>query len=98
MKAIAFAVIALCVASTAQAQSPRRFDRIDSDHDGRISLQEFESAMGNRLMKGKGRFAEKFRALDPEQQATALQRRFHKLDKDHKGYLIPGDFPRRHQG
>jgi len=96
MRAVAIAVIALCVASTAHAQSAKRFDRADANHDGRISLQEYEAFAGNRMMRAKGPHAEKFRSLDPEQQASVLQRRFRKLDHGGKGYLVPEDLPQRH--
>lgn len=98
MRTLLLAGALFCVASAAQAQTDKRFDRADSNHDGRISLQEYESFAGNRMMKAKGKHAQKFRTLDPEQQAALLERRFHKLDRDHKGFLVPADLPRRRQG
>lgn len=96
-RALALSVLFLGLATAAHAQTDKRFERADANHDGRVSLQEYENFTGNRLMKAKGPWAQKFQALDPEQQATVLERRFHKLDKDHKGYLVPEDF-QRHQG
>ena len=91
------AALSLGLSATAHAQSDKRFERADTDHDGRVTLQEYEHFVGHRLMKAKGKWAQKFQSLDPEQQATLLQRRFHRLDKQHKGYLVPEDF-QRHQG
>ncbi|HZP99652.1 MAG TPA: EF-hand domain-containing protein [Reyranella sp.] len=96
MRALVVAGLLLGVASAAQAQD-RRFDRIDANHDGRISLQEYENYAGSRLMKAKGPHAQKFRSLDPEQQTAVLQHRFQRLDKEHKGFLVPADL-QRHQG
>lgn len=102
MKSIVFAAVALClatpVAHAQSAQSAKRFDRADANHDGRLSLQEYETFTGDRLMKAKGKFGQKFRSLDPEQQAAVLEKRFHKLDKDNKGFLVPADLPGRHDG
>ena len=97
MRALAIAGLLICAASAANAQSAKTFGRADVDHDGRLSLEEYETFAGNRLMKAKGPHGQKFRSLDPEQQAAVLQKRFQKLDKDHKGYLVPADL-QRHQG
>ncbi len=94
---LALSVLFLGLASAAHAQTDKRFERADVDHDGRVTLQDYESYVGTRLMEAKGPRAQRFRSLDPEQQATVLERRFHRLDKDHKGYLVPEDFA-RHQG
>ncbi len=94
---LALSVLFLGLASATHAQTDKRVERADADHNGRVTLQEYENFVGDRLMKAKGPQAQRFRSLDPEQQATILERRFHKLDKDHKGYLVPGDF-QRHQG
>jgi hypothetical protein len=96
VKSLTVAGLLLCAASAASAQSANRFDRADVNHDGRLSLQEYESFAGNQLMEAKGPRAQRFRSLDPRQQAAVLQERFQKLDKDHKGYLVPADLQRHH--
>ncbi len=97
-KALIVAGLFLCIVSAAYAQPDKRFERADADHDGRVTLQEYETFAGNRLMRAKGPHAQKFRSLAPEQQAAVLQKRFHKLDREHKGYLTPEDFPVRQHG
>ena len=104
MRAIVFGAVALCLAAPAVQAQPappqqsKRFARADADHDGRVNLQEFQNFAGDRLMKAKGKFGQKFRSLDPEQQAALLEKRFHKLDRDNKGFLLPADLHGRHDG
>ena len=98
LRAIALATVAtLAVAATAQAQpgSDKRFTRADINRDGRVSFQEYESFVSNRMARAKGPRAQKFQALNPEQQVMVLQKRFQKLDHGHKGYLEPADWQGR---
>ncbi len=98
---IAFALaLAVAIASLplAHAEAASRFDKVDANHDGRVTLQEFEAFTGNRLMAGNGKAAQKFKQLGPDQQADWLQRRFQKLDRDHKGYLSREDFGAARRG
>ena len=97
-KALIVTGLFLCIVSAAYAQPDKRFERADANHDGRVTLQEYQTFVGNRLRKAKGPRAEKFRSLDPEQQAAVLQKRFQKLDREHKGYLSPEDFESRRHG
>jgi hypothetical protein len=87
-----------CMATTAEAQSAGRFAKADVNHDGRVTLREYESFVGARLSRAKGPKAERFRQLDPEKQAALLQRRFERLDRGHKGYLEPADWQPHSQG
>jgi Ca2+-binding EF-hand superfamily protein len=89
--ALAFAA-AIASLPLAHAEAASRFDKADANHDGRVTLQEFEAFAGNRLMAGTGKAAQKFKQLGPDQQASVLQRRFQKLDKARKGYLTREDF------
>jgi Ca2+-binding EF-hand superfamily protein len=70
----------------------KRFDRADINRDGRITLQEFGSFTTQQMANGKGKNAEKFRQLSPDQQANRIQRRFERLDEGRKGYLTRADF------
>ena len=91
----ALASVSLAAAAQAQPGSDKRFTRADVNHDGRVTFQEFESFVGNRMLKARGQRAQKFQALDPEQQVMLLQKRFQKLDRGHKGYLEPADWQGR---
>lgn len=68
----------------AQAQA---YCAADINHDGRVTLEEFESWARNRLMAANGARAQRFKELTPQRQATALQHRFEKLDITHHGFL-----------
>ena len=87
--------IVFVVATGASAQAVDRFARMDLDQDGKITLQEFETVVGNQFRQGKGRKAEFFRSLSPEKQAAILQKRFQRLDRGNKGYLVPDDLPQQ---
>ena len=93
---LAIATLAACAAlaatAPAQAQAKGNFDDADSNKDGHVSLQEFETYATQRLMAGTGRLAKRFQKLSPEQQSARLERRFQKLDRDHKGYLDKNDW------
>ena len=91
------AVLGLLCACTGHAQmrggAPRgNFDDADANHDGRVSLQEFEDYATKRLAAANGRMAERFKQLSPQEQADRLQKRFNKLDHGQKGYLDRNDW------
>ena len=70
------------------------FAAADVNHDGQVSLQEFESYETQRLMQAHGMLAQRFQQLSPQQQQAALQKRFNKLDSGAKGYLNQNDWNR----
>lgn len=92
-KKLILATAILSVASVAHAQGGSRFAKADANHDGRVTLREYENFVGSRLSKAQNPRAERFRQLDPERQASVLQKRFQKLDRGQKGYLVPADWP-----
>lgn len=92
-KKLILAAAILSIASVAHAQGGGRFAKADGNNDGRVTLREYESFVGNRLSKAQNPRAERFRQLDPERQASMLQKRFQKLDRGQKGYLVPTDWP-----
>ena len=85
-------VILLAGTRAAHSQARASFDEADVNHDGRVTLQEFETYATNRLMAATGRVAQKFKHLSPQDQEARLQRRFEKADKGHKGYLDRTDW------
>jgi Ca2+-binding EF-hand superfamily protein len=84
--------VTLLSASIAEAQVKGNFDDADTNHDGRVTLQEYQTYTTNRLMQANGPRAQKFKELSPEEQAARLQQRFNTLDKGHKGYLDRADW------
>ncbi len=90
--------ILLLAATSAQAQPPDRFARADANHDGRVTFREYAAFVETQLARANGPKAQRFRSLDPEKQAALLQRRFDRLDRDHKGYLEPADWQARRRG
>ena len=91
MAILAAAVVVIGV-PVAQAQMKGNFDAADINHDGRVTLQEYEAYATNRLMAANGRLAQKFKQMSPQQQAARLQQRFEKLDHGHKGYVDRNDW------
>lgn len=84
--------LAIVAAPVAQARMAGNFDDADANHDGRVTLQEFEAYVTKRLASSSGRLAERFRELSPQQQAERLQQRFMKRDHGDKGYLDRDDW------
>lgn len=76
----------------ARAGASDTFDLADTNHDGRVTLQEFEAYVTQRLQHGQGPRARRFRRLSPEAQRTRLERFFAQLDRGHKGYLDRSDW------
>ena len=87
-------MLGLIGAGAAYAQMKGNFDDADANHDGRITLQEFEAFASNRLMAGNGPRAQRFKELAPQDQDARLQARFQKLDRGGKGYLDRSDWSR----
>jgi Ca2+-binding EF-hand superfamily protein len=85
-------MVALAGTPAAAAQLKGNFDVADANHDGRVTLQEYEAYATSRLMAANGRMAQKFRQLSPQEQAARLQQRFAKMDSAHKGYLDRNDW------
>jgi hypothetical protein len=94
-KALSMAALVLAAVLTgtplAQARVHGNFDDA-TNHDGRVTLQEYETYVTNRLKSANGPRAERFRQLSPQEQAARLQQRFESLDKGHKGYLDRNDW------
>jgi Ca2+-binding EF-hand superfamily protein len=85
-------MIVLAGATLAHARMRGDFDAADANHDGRVTLQEYQSYATSRLMDANGRIAKRFKRLPPEEQAERLQQRFEKADHGHKGYLDRKDW------
>ncbi len=84
--------IGLLGACGAYAQAKGNFDEADANHDGKVTLQEYQTYATQRLNASDGRLARRFKKLSPEDQSQRLQKRFNKLDHDHKGYLDRKDW------
>ncbi len=87
------ALAVLAGAPVACAQMRGNFDAVDTNHDGHVSLQEFDTYVTNRLMAAHGVRAERFKQLSQQEQMARLQQRFAQLDRAHKGYLDRNDWP-----
>jgi MipA family protein len=89
--ALALAMMSLATAAAA-AQSIGNFDDADTNHDGRVTFQEFAAYATKRLTSATGPKAQKFKQLSPAEQTSILQQRFARLDQGHKGYLDRSDW------
>lgn len=93
LKLAALAIVAAVAGMPgAQAQVKGNFDEADVNHDGHVTLQEYEAYITNRLMNANGRRAQRFQQMTPQERDAALQRRFERLDRGHKGYLDRDDW------
>lgn len=90
--ALAVAGAVLSGSGPAMAQMKGNFAAADANHDGRVTLLEFQAYATNRLMAVNGPRAQRFKQLSPQDQAARLQRRFERMDVGHKGYLVPSDW------
>jgi len=84
---LALTTVISCAALAAEGVTPRpSFDAADTNHDGRVSLEEFQSSMQKFLEK---RAAEGGRARlrSPEQRTKGIQRVFARLDSNGDGTL-----------
>jgi Ca2+-binding EF-hand superfamily protein len=91
MAALAVLAAFACVPD-AGARMRGDFDAADANHDGKVTLQEYQSYATGRLMEANGRLAQKFKQLSPQEQAARIQQRFEKADHGHKGYLDHQDW------
>ncbi len=85
-------IIALASPLLAQAQMKGKFDDADVNHDGRVTLQEYQAYVTQRLTVRNGPVAQQFKQLSPQEQAARLQQRFETIDSGHKGYLSRSDW------
>ena len=78
------------------------FNKIDTNHDGNISLQEWDAYMTKYLAKQRAEFDETFKAADTNHdgklsrsEAAAanplLSKYFAQIDTNHDGYLTPDE-------
>ena len=89
---IAIAALTCLTFAVAQAQMKGDFDTADSDHNGRVTFEEFAAYATQQLANANGRRAQKFEQLSADQQSTVLRKRFDKADRNHKGYLDRNDW------
>ncbi|MHB8814492.1 MAG: MipA/OmpV family protein [Steroidobacteraceae bacterium] len=92
LAALVVLAVTLWWAPPARAGAPDTFDPADTNHDGRVTLEEFEAFVTQRLKQGQGPAARKFRQLSPAAQRARLERFFEQLDSGHKGYLDRSDW------
>jgi hypothetical protein len=85
-------VVFIVTAPAADARMRGNFDDADANHDGVVTLQEYETYVAERLSSANGRLAQWFRELTPQQRAARLQRRFKRRDHGNKGYLDRNDW------
>ncbi|MFT8558813.1 MAG: EF-hand domain-containing protein [Acetobacter sp.] len=68
------------------------FQVADTNHDGRISQDEFEAFARARMASSGGVRATMFNRLTPEDQKARLDAKFAQMDRNGKGYLTPDDW------
>lgn len=90
--AIAAAFMTFAVAPAAYAQIQGDFAAADANHDGRVTLQEFQAYATQKLMAANGPMAQRFKQMNPVQQAKIIKKRFDRTDTSQKGYLTPQDW------
>lgn len=86
------AFAAFSTASSADAQMRGNFAEADADHDGKVTLQEFQAYATQQLQAHDGPMAHRFKQLSADQQAAILQKRFEKADSSQKGFLTQQDW------
>ena len=79
-------------AQAKQAKMVGSFSAADTNHDGRVTLQEFQAYATSQFLASSSRRAEKFKEMSPSERAERIQHRFEKLDSGNKGYLVPTDW------
>lgn len=79
--------IASALALPAEARMLGNFDEADANHDGKISLQEYQAYASRQMASRNGRLAQRFKALSPQEQQARLKQRFDAADADHNGIL-----------
>jgi Ca2+-binding EF-hand superfamily protein len=63
------------------------FQAADANHDGKVSLQEYQAYASQQLMSRNGRMAQRFKALSPQEQQARLKQRFDGAVADHNGFI-----------
>jgi hypothetical protein len=84
---------AVAAPSLARPNLPARFARLDTDHDGKLSLPEFERGASVRISLGSGAA----RALAPAERDGLLAREFARIDANGDGEIALDEF-RRYYG
>jgi hypothetical protein len=91
---IVILVDALAQLTPVLAAMKGNFADADTNHDGRVTLHEFEAYAMQRLMSGQGMMAARFQQMSQDERAARLQSRFESADSGHKGYLTVEDWQR----
>jgi hypothetical protein len=84
---------AVAAPSLARPSLPDQFARLDLNHDGQLSLQEFERGSSVQITVGSGGA----RALDPAAREDLLRREFGRIDANRDGEIALDEF-RRYYG
>jgi hypothetical protein len=84
---------AVAAPSLARPSLPAQFARLDADHDGRLSLAEFERGASVEIALGSGAV----RKLTPADRDGLLRREFGRIDADRDGEIALDEF-RRYYG
>lgn len=96
-RSIKFVIFAMAAATVfgvtaAEAKMAGSFSAADANHDGRVTLQEFQAYATTQMLASNGRRAERFKEMSPQERAARIQHRFEKLDSGNKGYLVASDW------
>jgi hypothetical protein len=84
---------AVAAPSLARPSLPSQFARLDADHDGLLSLAEFEQGASVQIALGPG----VAHALSPAQREGLLREEFGRIDADRNGEIALDEF-RRYYG
>ncbi len=93
-KAGALALAATLAITSAARAMQGDFNAADANHDGKVSLLEFQAYATKMLMASSGFMARRFQQMSRDEQASRLQQRFEKADLGQKGYLTAADWAR----
>jgi hypothetical protein len=85
---------AVAAPSLARPSLPAQFARLDADHDGRLSLAEFERGASVQIALGSGAPAHDLASADRE---GLLRREFGRIDANRDGEIALDEF-RRYYG
>lgn len=84
---------AVAAPSLARPSLPAQFARLDADHDGQLSLAEFERGASIQIALGSGAA----HALAPADRESLLRREFSRIDANRDGEIALDEF-RRYYG
>ena len=87
---VAAGLAGVAAPSLARPSLPAQFARLDADHDGRLSLQEFERGATLEITLGPGAA----HALSPADRETLVRREFGRIDADGDGEIALDEFRR----